>query len=365
MTHDASLPADIPPELKADGFEPTSTPDVLVARRGHLARIMLNRPRAINALTTDMVNAVADALKQWRDDDAVTAVTIEGAGERGLCAGGDVRSVREAFVDGNHDAAFAFFTDEYRMNALIADYPKLVVSHQDGIVMGGGVGISAYAGLRVATERTKVAMPETIIGFFPDVGALYLLSRAPGGTGAYLALTGVSVDGTDACYVGLSDAVVESSSWPTVLERLADGADRESALAGLTTTTTGSGASLESARAWIDPAFGSGAELRAAADVLTSLRESSDEAAREAAELLTQRSPLSVAATLEALRRAASMPSVHDVLRQDMTLARGLIEHGDFVEGVRAQLVDKDRKPRWSQASVADVSDAEVARLFA
>lgn len=352
------------PDTTPDDFTETATPAVLVARRGSLARILLNRPKAINALTTDMVNAVSTALEQWRDDDAVTAVTIEGAGERGLCAGGDVRSVREAFVDGDSERAFEFFRDEYRMNALIADYPKLIVSHQDGIVMGGGVGISAYAGLRVATERTKVAMPETIIGFFPDVGALYLLSRAPGGTGAYLALTGTTVGGADACYVGLSDVVIDSGSWATVLERLAGGADADAAVAHLASFDAAGNAPLGAQRAWIDDAFGSGEHLRTPSDVLATLRSSDVEAAREAADLLTQRSPLSVAATVEAMRRAAGMTSVHEVLAQDMVLARGLISHGDFVEGVRAQLVDKDRRPTWSQASFDEVSDADVARLF-
>lgn len=352
---------EIPEELAAAGFAPTSTSEVLAARTGSLARIMLNRPKAINALTTDMVDAVRECLDAWRDDDSVTAVTIEGAGERGLCAGGDVRGVREAFLEGEHERTFGFFEHEYRMNAAIADYPKLVVSYQDGIVMGGGVGISSYAGLRVATERTKVAMPETIIGFFPDVGALYLLSRAPGGTGAYLALTGTTVDGHDSCYVGLSDAVIDSASWATVIERLADGATRDEAVAGLTTSAD---SSLESDRAWIDDAFGSGEQLRAPSDVLARLRDSDETAAGEAADLLVQRSPLSVAATLEALRRAASMDSVHEVLDQDKRLARGLVEHGDFVEGVRAQLVDKDRAPTWSQSSFDEITDEQVARLF-
>lgn len=352
---------EIPEERAAAGFEATATPDVLTARTGSLARIMLNRPKAINALTTDMVVAVNSALDAWRDDESITAVTIEGAGERGLCAGGDVRSVRESFLVGDHASAFEFFTAEYRMNAAIADYPKLIVSHQDGIVMGGGVGISAYAGLRVATPRTKVAMPETIIGFFPDVGALYLLSRAPGGTGAHLALTGTTVGGHDSCYIGLSDVVVDADAWPTILERLAAGASRDEAVADLVQTGV---APIEAARAWIDDAYGSGENLRTPSDVLAHLRASDDESAREAAELLAQRSPLSVAATLEALRRAARMRSVHEVLEQDMRLARGLVEHGDFAEGVRAQLVDKDRTPRWSQTSFDDVTDEQVARLF-
>lgn len=352
---------DIPKELAAAGFTPTSTPDVLTARQGSLGRIMLNRPRTINALTGDMVNAVSDALERWRSDDGVTVVTIEGAGERGLCAGGDVRSVRQAFLDGDTDTAFAFFADEYRMNALIAEYPKLIVSYQDGIVMGGGVGISSYAGLRVATERTKVAMPETIIGFFPDVGALYLLSRAPGGLGAYLALTGVTINGHDACHVGMSDVVIDSGSWTQVLANLADGAAGQEAVQGLALSGE---SELAAKQEWVDAAFGTDGDFADASDALAALRASDIPDAREAADLLAARSPISVCATVEALRRAARMGSVQEVLQQDMLLARSLIEKGDFVEGVRAQLVDKDRSPQWSQGSLDEISASDIDALF-
>ena len=353
----------IPESLAAQGFSATATPDVLTARTGSLARIMLNRPRQINALTTDMVDAISTALTQWRDDDEVTAVTIEGAGERGLCAGGDVVSVRKVFLDGEPADSFGFFEHEYRMNSLVANYPKLIVAYQDGIVMGGGVGLSAYAGLRLTTSRSRVAMPETIIGFFPDVGALYLLSRAPGGTGAYLALTGTTIGGHDAVYVGLSDAVIADDAWVTVLERLAKGANRDEAIAGLTVEGAGT---LNASRPWIDAAFGDGDSDVTAEQVrqnLAAAAESNPDAA-EALTLFDMRSPISVAASLEGLHRASHMNSVDEVLAQDAVLARGLVEKGDFAEGVRAQLVDKDRSPRWSQASVSEVTREQVLALF-
>lgn len=360
----------LPEDLAAAGFTPTSTEQVLTARVGSLGRIMLNNPRAINALTLPMVRAVTETLETWRADDSITAITIEGAGERGLCAGGDVVSVRNAYLastrgDGEFSDATEFFTAEYGMNAMLANYPKLIVSYQDGIVMGGGIGISAYCGLRLATERTKIAMPETIIGFFPDVGALYLLARASGGLGAYLALTGVTITGADAVQAGLSDHVIDSGTWGQVLDRLADGADAEAAIAGLvmrheTFAPTG----LMAQRAWITECFGSPTDARSAVEIRDALQNHDKDVAREAGQLLAQRSPISVAVTLEALRRAASMDSVEDVLKQDRVLAEHMLIDGDFVEGVRAQLVDKDRTPHWSITDVADVPASLVAGMF-
>ena len=365
-----STTPEISDSLREAGFTPTSTPQVLTARTGSLGRIMLNNPRAINALTLEMVTAVKETLDAWRDDDSITTVSIEGAGERGLCAGGDVVSVRSAYLDNPDSAAdFAnatkFFSVEYSMNAAIADYPKLIVALQDGIVMGGGIGISAYCGLRLATERTKVAMPETIIGFFPDVGALYLLAHAPGGTGAYLALTGSTITGRDAVFVGFSDAVIESISWPTILERLADGADADAAIEGLTVSReTFAAEGLAAEQSWINECFGQPDAGRTASQIRDALHASSVAKAREAGDLLDARSPLSVAVTLEALRRAAGMGSVHEVLAQDEVLAANLLLHGDFAEGVRAQLVDKDRSPKWPVNSVDDITDEQVQRMF-
>lgn len=357
----ADAQTDIP-----EGFAPTSTDEVLTKRDGALGRILLNRPRAINALSTAMVDAVAETLETWKDDDSVTAITIEGAGERGLCAGGDVRGVREAFLNGEESKAEEFFTHEYRMNSMMASYPKLIVAYQDGIVMGGGIGISVFCGYRIATTRTKMAMPETIIGFFPDVGALYLLSRMPGGIGAYVSATGDTFNGFDAAYTGFSDIVIEPDEWGTVLEKLASGEvksadDAASAFASLAVEGT---PSLEETRTWVDEAFGPSGDPRNGADIVKSLEASDNEDARAAAKTIAGRSPISVAVTLEALRRASKMISVDEVLAQDLVIARNLMTDGDFVEGVRAQLVDKDRSPKWPDASLADISDARVEKIF-
>lgn len=336
--------------------------EVITEITGHLARITLNRPKAINALSGEMVNAVIATLESVRHDDAITAISIEGAGERGLCAGGDVRAVREVYLAGDNAAAFGFFDAEYRMNALIARYPKLIVAYQDGIVMGGGVGISTYAGLRIATERTQMAMPEVIIGFFPDVGVTYRLARA-GGIGAYLAVSGETFTGPDATLVGLSD-VVTTCPWADVVSALAAGATRDDLLAMTRAHAITDEAPLAQHRAWIDDAFGASAPFRAARDALERLETSTDQQAREAAAVIATRSPLSVAATIEALNRAAQMPDVESALCQDAVLARALVTSGDFVEGVRAQLVDKDRRPNWSAASVHEISQGQITTLF-
>ena len=329
-----------------------ATDEVVFQTEDALGRVVLNRPRAINALTYPMVDAIDAQLAAWADDPRIEVVSIEGAGERGLCAGGDVVAVRQAVIDGQDHTAF--FVREYEMNARIAHYPKPVVAWQDGIVFGGGVGVSAHASLRLVTERTKVAMPETIIGFFPDVGALAVLTDAPGETGKHLSLTGTTITGADAIYAGLADAAVASGDWEQILGRLRAGEVPTYDDADPGTSP------LAAQRSWIDECY---AGYDAVA-ILQRLRAASQEDAPAAAELLEARSPLAVCATLEAYRRAEQLDSVDAVLEQDRVLAANLALTPDFGEGVRAQIVDKDRSPDWSHASVADVTDAEVAALF-
>lgn len=333
----------------------TGTDEVLFAVDGSLGRVLLNRPRAINALTRGMVVAMQVQLAAWADDDAVAAVSLEGAGERGFCAGGDVRAVREAHLAGT-SGAVDFWADEYALDAQIAEYPKPVVALMDGIVMGGGLGLAMFATARWATERSQIAMPETIIGFFPDVAATYLLSRAPGEIGTHLALTGATVSGADAVHVGLADAVVERACLPQLIAAIAAGGPVEPVPAGATTK----GGDLASSHGWIDECY-AGDD---AAVILARLRGHADPAARTAAEEISLRSPLSVAVALAALRRAATAGSVREVLEADTRIARGLLARPDFVEGVRAQLVDKDRQPRWEHASVDDVPRTQVLSVL-
>jgi enoyl-CoA hydratase len=330
------------------------TTDVLYARQGRLGRILLNRPKVINVLNDAMVASVLAQLHDWAQDDAIAGVSIQGSGERGLCAGGDVRVLRTAVLAGSMDA-LEFWAHEYRMNAAIASYPKPFVAFMDGVVMGGGVGISAHGSLRLVTERSRVAMPETTIGFSPDVGALFLLSRAPGQLGTHLAMTGLPVGGADAVYCGLADALVSTQDIPGILGRLAEG---ESLDAGVGSTSTAG--DLAADREWIDQCY-VGDDAVA---ILTALQSHPAANARRAAEVLQSRAPLAVCTALEAIRRAAQMDTLAEVLEQDRVLGASMAGSGDFLEGVRALLVDRDNAPRWSHQSLADVDPAEVAGLF-
>lgn len=353
--------------FREDISERPGSEQTLVQARidGAVGVLTLNRPQALNALNEEMISTMRSALQAWADDDRVKAVWVDGAGEKGLCAGGDVRAVREVVRAGDLDGALEFFAQEYALNALIADYPKPYVAWMDGLVMGGGIGISSHGSHRLATERTKIAMPETVIGFFPDVGALWLLARAPGQLGTHLALTGVTVGGADAVELGLADHVVSAEAKDKVyadLSRAVADSDPEKLSVWEPSPDHLSEAtqpSLESQRDWIDDCY-AGVQLET---ILERLRSCEDPRAANAVELIEQRSPHSVVLTLEALRRAADM-SVTEVLDQDLRLARAIIAHPDFDEGVRAQLVDKDRSPRWADVHVSDIDQADVLAAF-
>ncbi|USQ76472.1 enoyl-CoA hydratase/isomerase family protein [Ornithinimicrobium cryptoxanthini] len=359
---------------------PGRTADVEYAGTHRIGRVRLNRPRALNSLTGKMVESMLAQLTAWATDDAVGAVFIDGAGEKGLCAGGDVRAVREAVLSGETEEAIRFWDTEYRLNALIADYPKPYVAWMDGVVMGGGVGISAHGSQRLVTERAKVAMPETIIGFYPDVGGLYHLAHAPGELGTHAALTGFTFGPADAVVLGLADGVVAVSDKEKVLADLAaalgevapgsdDTATADEDDANATADADDVAAEeaqvaprseLETQRGWIDECY-AGDD---ATEILRRLLAHDDTAARAAGEAIASRSPHSVAATLAALRRAANL-DVRGVLAQDARLSRVFVEHPDFNEGVRALLVDKDNAPQWADASIADVDLTQVLAALA
>jgi len=333
---------------------PGMTDEVLYRREGRLGRILLNRPRTINVLNEVMVASIEAQLQDWALNDAVLAVSIQGAGEHGLCAGGDVRALRTVVLAGSGEAV-RFWAHEYRMNAAIASYPKPFVAFMDGVVMGGGVGLSAHGSLRLVTERARVAMPETTIGFSPDVGSLFLLSRAPGEIGTHLAMTGLPVGGADAIRCGLADALIHSQDIPEILARLAAG---ESLDAGVGDTTAVG--DLDAARDWIDSCYAG----NDAVAIMAALRAHPAPGAQHAADVLATRSPMAVCVALEAIRRAGLMDTLAQVLKQDLTLGGAMADSLDFVEGVRALLVDRDSAPRWQHRSLAEVDAAEVAGLF-
>ncbi|MEW2553165.1 enoyl-CoA hydratase/isomerase family protein [Streptomyces zhihengii] len=330
---------------------------VLLRTEGRAAYLTLNRPRAINALTHEMVRTAAAALDRWEHDEGVGVVVLSGAGERGLCAGGDIRAIHDDAKAGGRESV-EFWRDEYRLNARVARYPKPYVALMDGIVMGGGVGVSAHGAVRVVTERSRIAMPETVIGFVPDVGGTHLLGRAPGELGTHLALTGESVGAGDALMLGLADHFVPSDRLPAFAAALASG---EVGAAVRRFAEPAPGAPLAGAREWIDHCYAAGT----VEEIVERLRACGEPEAKETARTLLERSPTALKVTLEAVRRARALGALEPVLEQEFRVSCAALSSPDLVEGVRARVVDKDRAPRWSPASLAEVSRAEVERHFA
>ncbi|MEE1752969.1 enoyl-CoA hydratase/isomerase family protein [Streptomyces sp. SP18CS02] len=335
----------------------TGQEEVLVRTEGRLGRLILNRPKALNALSHGMVVRIEEALTAWRDDPAVRTVVISGAGERGLCAGGDIRAIHDDARRGG-GASADFWRDEYRLNALIARYPKPYVALMDGIVMGGGVGVSSHGSVRIVTERSRVAMPETGIGFAPDVGGTHLLAQAPGELGTHLALTGAAVGAADALLCGLADHFVPADRLDRLVAELAH-APVDDALpphAGLVPP-----GELAAHREWIDHCY--------APDTMEEIVErlvgSGVPAAKEAAVTLGAKSPTALKVTLSALRRARRLGSLERVLEQEYRVSCAALSTPDLVEGIRAQVIDKDRSPRWSPARLDEVTESDVSRYFA
>lgn len=337
-------------------------PPVVVHRTGdagRVGRLELNRPRALNALDHPMVGLMQEALDAWRDDDGVAVVVITGRGDRGLCAGGDIVSIYHDARSGGR-ASVAYWADEYVLDHTLATYPKPVVVVMDGIVLGGGVGIAGHAAHRVVTERSSIGMPETGIGFVPDVGGTWLLARAPGETGTHLALTAGSVGAADALATGLADVHVPSARIPELLAALEGGAGVEETLAAVATPPEQE-AVLPGQRAWIDACY-TGDDPVA---VLARLRARPEEDAQRAAARLAERSPFAVTVTLAALRRAERAPDLATVLATDLRLVGNFLDVPDFAEGVRAQVIDKDRRPAWTPATLEEVDPAAVEAVFA
>ncbi|MEU4467560.1 enoyl-CoA hydratase/isomerase family protein [Streptomyces sp. NPDC024017] len=330
---------------------------VLFQITGHAARITLNRPRALNALTHTMVRRIDEALTAWERDPAVETVVITGAGERGLCAGGDIRAIHDDARDGDGTASAAFWRDEYRLNARIAGYPKPYVAVMDGIVMGGGVGVSAHGSVRVVTERSRVAMPETGIGFVPDVGGTHLLALAPGELGTHLALTGAQVGAADALLCGLADHYVPAASLRELHDALAERPVEEALAGHVRTPPQGV---LAAQRDWIDTCYAADT----VEEIVRRLLAHDDPAAKETAETLLAKSPTALKVTLASLRRARELGRLEPVLNQEYRVSCAALDAPDLVEGIRAQVVDKDRRPRWAPKTLAEVTDADVERFF-
>lgn len=334
---------------------------MLVRRVDAVGHLALNRPRAINALTLEMVEILDRALSDWERDPEVGCVLLTGAGERGLCAGGDIVMMRESVLGDGGRAARGFWRGEYLLDARIARYPKPFVAAMDGIVMGGGLGLACHASHRLATERLVLAMPEVGIGLHPDCGGAYLLARTPGELGTHLTLTGGRIGAADAVLCGLADRVVSAASLSGLPELLADGQVDE-AVATLPAPPAGVGEpDLATDRGWIDDAY-RGDSVEA---ILARLLGLEDPRAGEAAATIATKSPTALKVSLAALRRAREMTSIEQCFVQDFRISVACAADPDLVEGIRAQVVDKDREPRWRPATLHEVTEQAVAAHFA
>jgi enoyl-CoA hydratase len=334
--------------------------DLIVRKERALRRITLNRPQALNALTLDMAVAMTSLLRAWATDPAVGVVLIDGAGERGLCAGGDIRALYDAAKSGSALPA-QFWATEYHLDVLIARYPKPVIAVMDGMVMGGGVGISAHAAHRIVTERSAVAMPEVGIGFFPDVGASFPLARAPGYAGTYLALTGARMSAADAIYCGFADLHIAAARLAELPSALADCRSADEVRGRLEEMASAPAAGrLAAAQLWIDNCYGADS----VEDIVARLRSSDVAEAQAALATMSKMSPTSLKVALRNVRAAISFKSLAESFRQDYRIALACIAGHDFIEGIRAAIVDKDRKPNWRPDKLKDVTPDIVERHY-
>lgn len=334
-------------------------PDVIVERMGSLGRIRLNRPRAMNSLTHAMVHLIAPALDAFEKDPAISAVLLTGEGERGLCAGGDIRALYEGDRSPNGTGA-RFWRDEYRLNAHIARFAKPYIAVMDGVTMGGGIGLSAHGAHRIVTERSRIAMPEVGIGFVPDVGGTWLLARALGQIGTYLALTGEAIGAADAVYAGLADIQVPLAGIAAVIDalsHLAPGSGQDTVrtlLAGHAVQPDQ--ARLAEHRELIDRCFAA-PSIEA---VLTALDADGSPFALKTRELIASKSPTSLKLTFRLIRLAREAESLEACLEREFAAAVAVAQGHDFYEGVRAAIIDKDRNPRWSPPGLAEVDDRDI-----
>lgn len=333
--------------------------------------ITLDRPKALNSLSLDMIRAITAALLAWRDNNGIDAVVIRSSSERAFCAGGDIRFFYDAGrATPQHGSALLedFFTEEYALNYLIHTYPKPYIALMDGIVMGGGMGVAEGGPsnrMRIVTDRTKMAMPEVNIGLFPDVGGSYFLSRAPGQIGAYLGVTGEIIGAADALYAGLADVFVPATELPALNELL--GAVHTGDIRDAIRTfaepfrknADPSNSDLACERSQIDTHFA----YDDVPSILASLRNDTGAFAQTTLSTLNKRSPLMMCVTLSQLRRAASL-SIAECLRMERTMVRHSFEETEVIEGIRSVVIDKDNAPKWNPASVEEVTSEMVERYF-
>jgi len=331
--------------------------DIRIYRDGPAGRITLTRPQALNALSYQMCLDVSAALDRWRDDPEVRLVVIDAEGGKAFCAGGDIQEMYDTGMKGDYDYGRKFWADEYRMNDAIAEYPKPVVALLEGYTMGGGVGLGCHASHRVVCETSQIAMPEVAIGLVPDVGGTHLLARAPGFTGEYLAATATRMGPGDAIHAGFADSYIPREYWLDVLTRLESTGDL-SILEAMSEPVPDS--PLAARQAEIDRLFAG-----TPAGIVAALEAEGSDFAAATLKALRRGSPLAVACGIANIRAVRDHGTIRAALQREFRFTWRAAEMGDFLEGIRAMIIDKDKSPRWQHARLEDVTDEDVATMLA
>ncbi|OCX67154.1 enoyl-CoA hydratase [Thioclava sp. SK-1] len=333
------------------------TDDLRTYVQGHAGRITFARPKALNALNHPMCLTLERALDAWRDDAAVALIVIDAQGERAFCAGGDIAAVYHAGITGDFTTGQQFWRDEYRMNAKIAAYPKPIIAFMQGFVMGGGVGVGAHASHRIIGASTQMAMPESGIGLIPDVGGTYLLAHAPGHIGEYLGVTGARMTPADALYAGFADRYLPEETWPQIIQALCDHGDLRDMPSGQTPPNS---STLEAMRPQIDAIF-SRPDLE---QILTALRAADSEFGHKTLSVVARNAALSMQAAIQLIRIARAQNDICQALSNEYRFTYRACELAEFLEGVRAQIIDKDRTPHW-QDTPDSLTSQRVQALLA
>lgn len=330
--------------------------DIYIRKVGKTGRITFTRPKALNALSYQMCLAVEDALDAWADDDDVKMIVIDAEGDRAFCAGGDIGDLYEAGVKADFAYGQKFWADEYRMNAKMFEFPKPVAAFMQGFTMGGGVGVGGHASHRVVGDSSQISMPECGIGLVPDVGGSYILANAPGQTGVYLGLTAGRMDAADAIHAGFADYYIPEADWPKLIAHLEESGDYALIDAAAQTPAE---SRLVANQTQIDAHF-AGTRL---SDILTSLQHDDSEFAAQTLKSMSRNSPLSMACTVVLIQRNRAFDSIRPALQQEYRFTYRAVEHADFIEGIRAAIIDKDRNPQWAY-TLDDLPSLKVTEML-